>query len=282
MTEALTKPSKLSYVLVEFKFGADDAFEYYRITDKSSAVQMFGHQWDSVSDFKITLPVDVGTLGDAQAEMEMRLTPGFLTDISSEDVSSLVRVSVLEVVDSELPGSQPYVCFLYRGNLAQAFRNPGGHSESVKLVLSRELSRLQYPLGIPAMLTCQWVFTRRGCFLDASALRETGTVSAVSGKIVIVTGLADHSSDPTGRYWDKGSLERGGVRIQTFDWQQAAPTTFKLRAEPPASWVGQTVRVMPGCDRLYATCDQRYGNKHRFMGYGYGMPVYHPAYEDRG
>ena len=279
MTTAIDRPLKISYVLVEFQYGDDAAPLYYRITDKTSDVVLFGQSWDSVPDFKIQLPMDVGTLSDAQADMEMKLQPGFLTTIASDDVFSRVRVTVLEVIDSEIPGDSPDVCYLFVGNLSQAIRNPAGHSESVKLILVRETSRLGYPLGISANHLCQWTFTKRGCFIDALPLPEQGTLTAASGKTVTITGLADHSADPTGRYWHRGHVSVDGARIQIRDWLQTSATTFILREEPPASWVGATVTVFPGCDKQYATCDQRWDNKARFMGNGVGIPTYHPSFE---
>lgn len=276
----LQKPQKQSFLLLEFKYGDPVAPTYTRFTDQSSDVDALGSKWSAVPDMDVRIPSNIGTLADKQLEIEMKLQSGFLTNVSSGEPHSPVRVTLSEMSIAADDGSGPQTIVLFVGKLTNVRRNPGGHSESVRLIAVHSKARMAIPLGLPANHHCVWTFTERGCAKSPVGLRESGTLTVLTGKVATITGLADHSADTTSRYWHMGYVEKDGLRITIRDWEQAAATTFYLAKEPPASWVGATVRVFPGCDKTIETCRARWSNEANFGGFGYAIPAYHPVYEN--
>lgn len=276
---SLSGTSKQSFVLLELRHGDPAAPTYQRYTDQNSDVAALGAQWSSRPDMSVRVPPNVGMLADKALEVTMKVEAGFLDQVSSGEPHSPVRVRLMEAHAPAGGAEVLEVTHLFRGWLSKAKRNPGGQTESVLLTCATARSRMDVDLGIPATHLCQWTFGGRGCFLDLDTVDEQGTLTAVSGVDATVTGLADHSADPTGRYWHKGYLEVDGLRITVRDWQQSAPTLFRLAKPPPARWVGATVRAVPGCDKSVATCRDRWNREQFFSGIGMAIPAYHPAFE---
>lgn len=276
----IQKPQKQSWLLLEFKYGDPLAPKYARYTDQVSDVQAFGSQWSSVPDMEVRVPSNIGTLADKQLEVEMRLQSGFLTNVSSGEPHSRIDVTLREVHASTDDASAQQITYLFRGRLVRAKRNPSGHTESVRLIAVHSKARLAIPLGMPAQHHCVWTFAGKGCGQSPLNLKETGTLTVLSGKVATITGLASHAGDTTQRYWHMGYVEKDGLRITVRDWNQATATTFYLTREPPASWVGASVGVFPGCDKTIETCRARWNKEATFAGFGYAIPGYHPVYEN--
>lgn len=274
------KPQKQCVLLLEFRYGDSLVPKFARFTNQQSDVSALGYKWQAVPEFETRVPMNIGTLGDKTLEVTLRMQSGFLTDVSSGEPHSSVRVRLMELATAVDDNSRPELSYMFVGKLSRAKRNPEGKTGSVRLTCGQPKARLAIPLGIPANHQCCWTFTERGCFKDPAGLKETGTLSAATGKQVTITGLASHAADLTGRYWHLGYVEKDGLRISIRDWQQAAATTFYLRREPPAAWIGASVKVFPGCDKTIATCRSRWSNEEHFGGFGYAIPGYHPVMEN--
>lgn len=64
------------------------------------------------------------------------------------------------------------------------------------------------------------------------------------------------------------------------DFISSAPNRFVLVNRPPASWLGITVNMTPGCDGQESTCASTWNNRPKFGGVGIGSPAFNPQLED--
>lgn len=161
---------------------------------------------------------------------------------------------------------------LYWGRLGKMNVNAGGRRgvmafevEGVRLMMRGKI------FGIPATTQCAWTFGDKGCCVDVASLRETAEITAISGLGITLDAL----TTTTERYWHQGFAELDGLRIMIRSYETGL--TMTLARRPPASWLNETIRLTPGCDKTIETCRNRWNNESRFGGVGYKIPAYHPV-----
>lgn len=113
------------------------------------------------------------------------------------------------------------------------------------------------------------------CGLDVEALSvDTSVASSTSRRRFIVSGLAG----PNDAYWDLGEVEFftglnagyiGQIKRGAIGGSQGNIELWETM--PFAIAPGDTLRVRPGCDRRFSTC-QSFGNYKRFRGDGFWTP----------
>lgn len=291
-----TKPEKDAVFLVGFYFGDAPEFEGFiddaePFSDISDIPGLGKITYAATPEMGVELPANTATL----KERPLVVTLPLVTDEFSDDVSSMYpfppcRVQVEEVIRDPSDGSHSKR-IVFVGMITRKIRNPSDSSSIIKLEALSAKARCAIRLGVPATHQCSAAaLGDKKCQLGWSNIGqnefhenfdEPGTITAVSGRNLTITGLADHSADTTGRYWEFGYVSVGGLRLAVRRWVIADPTLFQLRREPPPSWGTGAVAcvVTPGCDRLIETCRARYDNEQFFSGYGYAMPPYHPSLE---
>jgi uncharacterized phage protein (TIGR02218 family) len=107
---------------------------------------------------------------------------------------------------------------------------------------------------------CNWVLFGPGCGLDKTAYAVSGTVSAISGDTVTVSGL---SAKPDG-WFRAGWLELGNSRRMII-----AHTGDNVTLITPllGLQVGDAVVAYPGCMLTEAICAGKFGNLVNFWGF---------------
>ena len=276
----LSKSFKRSSVMLELSWGDPSARTYLRRTNRSSSVSISGLRFDSDTELHLEKAKNIGTLGDRQMEVELRFQDADDVDVMTSGIAFPdVAVGVFELLEDVDTGARQ-LAWIFRGEVSEGWANPDGKEGIARLRLVESKARLGFSLGMSAGHLCQWTFGKKGCGIVLRALEETGTLTVADGKVVTVTGLADHSADTTGRYWHRGSLRLGGLSLLVRDWVQADPTRFVLQREPPPLWVGEDVTALPGCDKSIETCRARHDRESNFQGPGYAMTAYHPSFED--
>ncbi|MCZ2418679.1 MAG: phage BR0599 family protein [Burkholderiales bacterium] len=224
----------------------------------------------------IEMPVEASTLFEALTGHEP-MGPCYVT----------VKRAVLPLPDDS--GSEQVVDVCVRYRVRKATKRPGGKRGIVKIEALGPKATLPVLLGLAATPECQWTLFGRGC--GVAQIESLGTLDSIDEddlKKVTITGLDDAASlapgDTPGDFWTRGYVTsnvgiHAGARIPIRMWSASDPTTFYLARKPPAEWVGETVVVVPGCDKLYATCVGRYNNAGNFAGAGVAIPARHPTYE---
>ncbi len=111
---------------------------------------------------------------------------------------------------------------------------------------------------------------RCGVNLYDAAFRGTGTVDAVHGAEVRLTGLSGFAEG----FFTHGHMEvttgaAAGFRTVVLAHRlQGAITVLTLARKPPATLAtGDAVKVIAGCDKSFATCREKFGNTVNFRGF---------------
>lgn len=284
-TLALAK--KFNCHLVELEYGDPDSPSYAYLTDWSTARSDLTQTWTSVPHIAFTFPPNTGGLEEQPLKVEaLRDDHALFASLVSGEPHSPVYVSVTRV---SLPlaedgGDTQYHVLAYRFRVVKATGNAGGRKSVVRLDAVSPKGELAVPLGVPSTAQCPWQLFGRGCGL--ALISDDGTLSAIDGtdpKKVTITGLGSAASlapgATSGKFWHRGYVERAGALVAIRDWSSGAATTFYLASKPPAAWVGQTVTVVPGCDKTPTTCEERFDNLEKFNGTAFASPNHHPVYE---
>lgn len=112
---------------------------------------------------------------------------------------------------------------------------------------------------------CPHVLYSGQCGAPSSTYKQTGTVTAITGAQISVSGLTGADGYFAGGYveweFETGMFERRAVRSHAGG---VLLMTYPIRGLPQ----GATISIYPGCDHTLATCASRFANN---MNYG-GMP----------
>jgi uncharacterized phage protein (TIGR02218 family) len=144
-----------------------------------------------------------------------------------------------------------------------------------KLEMVTASERLQQrPILQPVMPTCRFKLGDARCGVDLEALRVNGTVSGIL-TTNLFTGSQLRVFDDSGRSEVDTYFALGGVTWVTGD---NAGVTSQVKSfdgerfvlEQPLQYpiqVGDTYTAVPGCDRVFATCDDKFSNAIGFGGF---------------
>lgn len=262
------------YWLFDFWYGDPLNPTHYRVSDYSILISngTAGGVFNPLPGIEATGLGNQGTLKDAPVAIVLQRST--FTDLfTAMAPSSPMFVRIWEVVSKPEVGT-PQQKVLYFGRLTQGVKNVDGIAGKVRLEFQSLKGRLNVPFGVTCLPTCRHSFGDLDCKVDAVALEDTGTLEAIDGKRVTITGVGAQ----TGKYWHRGFVTFEGLSIMVRDWDAATPTYFFLTQEPPASWLTSTVTIRPGCDKTIETCRARWANEANFGGAGYKLPSRNPAF----
>lgn len=257
----------------------------YRFTDWSDEVTTDAGTFDPLPGLEIRLPPNTGTLEEKPLSIEFPLgLVDLFDDLCDGSVQAPVTLKLEERTHSIGPinttacGTQAQkITFGSNFRLVRAVRNADRRAGVGRFEFLSTKGRLFIPLGIAATPRCAWTLGDKTCQVVVN--EETGTVSAISRKKLTLTSPADAAivGRPT-KYWHRGVARIGELRIGIRDWVGGS-YDFELLREPPASWVGATVTLRPGCDKTAAVCDARWSNLARFGGFGIAIPAHQVVLE---
>lgn len=280
VTYPLAEPDKKSLLFVRFSYGSP--VTYVRYTDWDSDVahptEALNPTYTSMVGMNVKLPKYSGLFKEQPCGIAVPANT-FTNALSSGEPWPEVKVLIheLNLDPDETVGR---LLYLFSGTVRRTIRNFRGNPDSVQIECENIKSAMTVALGIIATQHCNRNFgSLKGCdpsgaVIGLAALKETGTLTAISGNTVTITG----TTSPRDRYWHRGYVEYLGLRITIREWTNTATTTFYLVKPPPADWLGKSVTVAPGCDKTRGTCIL-WNNESHFNGPGYAMPPYHPVME---
>lgn len=154
---------------------------------------------------------------------------------------------------------------LRSGTLGEIRRQDGAFHAEVR----GPMQALQTVRGRVVTTTCDADLGDARCGVALSALAMTATVLAVDGPEVRVDGLSE-----TRAGWFSDGLAtvttgeeagaRQGIARHALTGGQAV---LSLRSPLPGLAAGDTLEVVPGCDKRFATCREKFANAVNFQGF---------------
>lgn len=270
---AIDLPQKQRFLTVEFAYGNPEVFERY--TDALRDVMTTDGEFFSTPEIEVKIGRNSATFDEQPAKIAIP-NDDFTESISLGLPFAPIRVTIKEITKGIKGSDASSQLVLFRGRVTRSFRGFEGRIDKIMLECLPIKSRLSYPVGVPANHHCVFTLFGPGCGLAFES--NNGTVDSINGKVVTISGLPPK----TGKHWHRGYIQYNNTRVGIHDWDAADPTTFYLRGEVPDSLLNQSIQVIPGCDKTIETCRSRWNNESNFGGFGFGVPSYHPVYEDQG
>lgn len=189
-------------------------------------------------------------------------------------VAALIAGTIGVNVEAKIYGSHRGISeadLLWRGRVAGAAT--GGSQAEIRCSgLNAYTDRLIPRLAISR--TCPLMLYEPQCGVVRSSYTFNGTVTAVSGADVTVSGVPN--IDPLGSPFDP-TFYLGGILTHGADTayiEQQADDVMTLLNPIPLE-VGDAVQLTAGCDRTFETCRARFGNSKRFLGFKF-LPIRNP------
>lgn len=256
--------------LLTLQRGSESPVRYARHTDDITAG---GEDYTSLPLMEIEIPkIHAGAQGDDEIH---RVTMPIIGPVTNLGLGTSAKIyATIEEFDPTSPSS---LRKLWYGRIIGSTTNPLGRNGFIELAIGGLKMNLSLPLALQCNATCAWGFGSDHCGIDREALAVSGTASIIEdgGLILAVSGV-DYFTDP-GR-WYRGTVRRNGLGIPIRKIDNLLGR-FTLDYPPPADWDGESVTVLPGCDKTLETCRERWDNESEFMGIAYACPSHHPLYE---
>jgi len=282
MTRALAKPEKESYLLVEFRHGENSATSE-RYTDFQQDTVGF----TSTPLMEVELPDNTGTFDESETKIVLPID-AFTDRLSDGLPHSPTYVKIEERTQGFVSGDEASVLILFRGQVKRVVRNYQGRTNMVAIFAVPAKSRLNVPLGLQCNHHCERRLFSPGCTLLQSSFDQPGQIASIDGKEVTIVASAaiENPTAPGGtndRFWERGYLEKDGLRIGIHVWTISDPKVFVLRKRPPSDWIlagAGSILFVPGCHGTIEDCRVVWDNEDHFLGLGYAMPDYSPNIEN--
>ncbi len=128
---------------------------------------------------------------------------------------------------------------------------------TTEAAFSRPIPRFKY------LSLCNHILYDGGCTLIASAHQYTGTVVAVSGSIITVSGLLAAESAE----WAQSGYVQFGTDFRLVLTQPDDDCTLLLPFREDV--LGESVDVFAGCDHTLTICNSKFANKDNYGGFPY-------------
>lgn len=279
MVRADARPEKQSFVLVLFRYG-DGLASDERYTDWDQ--DFSGHS--SEPRMSVQIPQNTGVFDKKELRIGLPIDP-FTERISNSKPHSPLFVRVTEVTLGVAVGDQNSVKTLYTGRVTRAVQNFQGKSGWVGIFAKTRKARMDFPLAPPATHHCIWQVydTSPGACASVRASHTViAEIDSVDGFEVTAANINIAAQATDDRYWKQGYLEKDGLRISVRDYDGSVDVTkFQMASPIPLDWIGGTsdITFVAGCDKSIEVCRARHNQEDKFMGFGYGLPAYHPDFE---
>lgn len=245
--------------LVELTWGTSNVARY---AAWPSSVVFDGNTFESLPAMEVDYGKrDAGTKDNPSTIKVREVTPFSEMRTTHAQVS----VTVWEII----PGDDDSAYIKAKGTISSVDFNYNENAGLVLATISGPKGRLASSLSLRLSRFCPWTFGTRPCGVNLEALKETGTISAISGQKITVSGLTT-LTDPG--WWTDGEVRYDGLGISIFE-QSGNDPEFYLNKPPPADWVGKSVTFYPGCDGLIESCRHpRRNQESKFGGIGIKIP----------
>ena len=275
-----TLPNIQTFYFVDFIYQSGDTTrtEFY-LTDAEDEIDLGGVVYTSDPTLDIEMPELAGDFADRSCRIRVADAYGEFRAMLSGRAFGVMTCKVREVSFSPLNLTNSTELIIWEGQVESGTISPEGVPGVVELNLAACGGTLEAEAGTMLSERCDNRFgDLKTCTVDLEALKETGTITAITRTALTVTGL----TAPRANYWHGGYVILDGARIRIRSWTSDAPDTFRLNEFPPQSIVDQilpiTATFYPGCDLSLANC-RFYNNEDNFNAIGLTMPERNPLFE---
>lgn len=254
----------------------------YRYCRWDSNLTVGGNSFTSMP----TLTYDMEPQGGGVEDAKVQITMDAEADPVAALLSPYAHAPVTAVIQEVSPGDDTSLRNVFKGTFGSVSENPQGNTNIASIEVLGIKKRLgEAVVGLPALTTCINSLGDFRCQKDISLEILTGTVVSV-GTLApnhLVLNLTGSPNMQNAR-WRRGFVEVGGARVSIRQVYDAGTNPnprvgLLLREFPPASWVGESIELTPGCDGNLSTCRTVWDNEQNFMGFGFAMPTRNPVFE---
>lgn len=289
-------------------FGEERSEQSLAICDGSSPVLLKDRSYYPIPNFEIKLVEDKGGFDDGVTKIRVPLKVSgnstyndVIGELASSNAFAPVRISVMTVSrPSAGRPRQETVDYLFDGQIqaTRKFENEARNILTIEAIGDPGLA--ETTLGFALNSRCPFAFGSLGCMKEGVRIPYHATNRpnglALNAYVEIFGSFRDHkiwvyTLDPalSGRlttvpdgWWEKGYLERDGLRLTIREWADGTHS-FTTAMPAPQSWFGtvfdrRPVLLVPGCYGEVEDCRLR-GQEERFGGFGYGIPANNPVTE---
>lgn len=228
-----------------------DGATTWRYTSADRAVTAMTHTWESAPIGRGSID-ETGEIHRAVLAITLPITDAFARGFVSDQADRQVSVTMW----SEAAADDWAVA--WRGRVVGASIS----GEVVTLNCESVFTSMRRP-GLRARFTkgCRHALYGRGCGLDPDDFDTAGTVSAVAGAVVTVTG-ANAQADG----WWVGGMLRGPDGTTRMIVAHAGNNLTISRAIAGLA-VSDAVLIYPGCDHTRGTCHTKFNNVLNYGGF---------------
>lgn len=293
---SLTIPPQFTFLPAEDPLPAASKSKYFRISIFNSEVDSQGNQkvyraintaspntvnnnvFESQTEMVITPGTYTIGLEDTSWKLKLQIDPNneLMDQISKGEPIPPTFMTIRQVNNLEVGGTSD---LLYLGPIAKIVVNPRGEVGFIELEGLTAKQLLDIPTQLPLEEECTNIFGDDLCGYDIDSDTVTATVTSIDNTVVQISGLP--AVDPgLDKWYHRGRMVLQETKIHIKDWDPVDPSTFYLLNPPPAAWLGETVSIVPGCNRTELACTIR-NRISQFNGAGIKMPLYNPEYEDQ-
>jgi len=277
VTDAIDRPEKESYVLVELRHGTGQA-SIARYTDLE---RDFG-PFVSTPTMEVEIPDNVGTFQEKEARVVLPLD-AFTERLSDGLPHSPTYIRIEQQIRGLTAGEAGTNLVLFRGQVERAFQNHQRRPNRVAIQALAAKSRLDVNLGLQMNHHDEARIFGPMSGLVQATHDQTGQIAVIDGKEITISTPNGSITSPTApggtndRFWERGWLERDGARIGIHIWTIADPTVFVLRERPPADWLlagAASILFVPGSHGTIEDARDVWDDEEHFLGFGYATPNY--------
>lgn len=277
MSRAVIRAEKESYSLVQFYHG-EDAATIERYTDFERDV--LGHT--STPLMQLEIPDNIGTFQEKECRIVLPLDD-FTDRLSDGLPHSPVFVRIEQQIRGLVAGDEGTNLIPFRGRVERVTRNYQRRANLVAIQALLSKSRLEVPLGLQMNHHDEARIFGPMSGLVQATHDQTGEIASVDGTEVTISLPRTLITAPTApggtnaRFWERGWLEKDGLRIGIHIWTIADPSVFVLRQRPPADWIlagATSILFVPGSHGTIEDARDVWDDEEHFLGYGYSSPSY--------
>lgn len=156
---------------------------------------------------------------------------------------------------------------LFFGWVGETTENPNGKKGMTKFDLDSIKAKIaELQLSVPALSTCINLFGGPYCQAAAQSWERTGTVTTISNTTITIDfggAVSDPVAELPNERFRRGDIYLDGLSLLIKRSLQDG--SFELFEPVPPWWLGQSVKVSPGCDGRLDSC-RIWGREESFNG----------------
>lgn len=259
-----------SYTVALVTLEADGESPVY-LTNRQQNVAVDGDLYIASPEMDLGLPTQGGDLSASDGDIKMlKASSGVLANMAGGYPYNQIKVTVREVVlDASLIVTDSNILFTGLVYQAESLTGTG----YMNLVIKDWKYYTDVVAGVPCSEQCYVsYFGDKMC--QATVQEFPVTIQVITGNDVVVVSVPV----VVDFLFNKGYFKLNGTSIKIKYWESG--TTFQTSEPMPASWDGQVVTLVSGCDKLLATCRDIHNNEEFFSAWGYSMVDYNSQTED--